>query len=114
MTINYEDEKGIDSAIFVDPTTSKVSDRFGSKCASFDLESYGIKRITTVRIEGSNINVFAHEQDKFPIAELSSKFEPITSHEVTISASKIIDKEKDMVPCFKGEEEETIYCLLDR
>ena len=103
VTVDYVDDKGEESNSLVDPTSSRVLDSFGSKCASFDLESYSIQEITDVMIEGTDITVFLHEQDKFPLKELSSVFNPIDKHEVTVSASKIIDKDSDKAPCYKGE-----------
>ena len=106
VIISYVDEIGKEYSIYVDPTTSKVLDRFGSKCASFDLESYGIRGIQTVRIEGSDICVYAHEQDKFPFKELSFIFQPTVYHEGLISASKISDQDSKKAPCYKGEDKE--------
>ena len=106
MIISYVDDIDKQFSIYVDPTRSKVLDRFGSKCASFDLESYGIRGIRTVRIEGLDMSVYAHEQDKFPFKELSLIFEPIRYHEGLITASKISDKDSDKAPCYKGEDKE--------
>ena len=103
VKVTYEDEAGEDFEITLDPTTSKVIDTFGSKCVSFDLKSYGLHRIRYVLIEGSDIDVSAHEHDKFPLHELTSTFEHSSYHEVTISASKIIEKVSNKDPCYTGE-----------